>query len=89
MKIQHFVIAMFILIAIFTLAVTEMKESAEAATTHIIVIRYYRVVKDVNGNTCSSTYLGYKTSSYNHEHSGGTVHHYGSSTNTVVFPECP
>ena len=89
MKIQHFVIAMFLLIAIFTLTIAEIKESAEAATTHIVIIRYYRVVKDVNGNICSRTYLGYKTSSYNHEHSGGTVYHYGTSTNTLVVPECP
>ncbi|MCY4568239.1 MAG: hypothetical protein OXD49_08020 [Candidatus Poribacteria bacterium] len=89
MKIQHFAIAMFIFIAIFTLAVTEMKESAEAATTHIVVIRYYRVIKDVNGKICSRTYLGKRESRYDHEHSGGTVYHRGTSTNTRVFRECP
>ncbi len=89
MKTQHFVIAMLLLIAIFTLTVAEMKEGGEAATTHIIVINYWKVVKDANGKTCSRTYLGYKTSSYNHEHSGGTVYHYGTSTNTLVFLECP
>lgn len=86
MKIQNSVVVILLLTAIFTLTVAEVKESAEAASTHMIVIRYYRVIKDVNGNICSRTYLGSRTSSYNHGHSGGTVYHYGTSTsgNTVL-----
>lgn len=88
MKYKTQLLLTFILIAIFIFTSSEIKESVEAATTHIIVIDYYRVVKDVNGNVCSITYLGYKTSSYNHGHSGGTVYHYGTSTNTVVVSGC-
>ena len=89
MKKHSAVLAILVLVAIFTLTGVEIKESAEAATKHIIVINYYRVVKDVNGKICSTTYLGYRISSYSHEHSGGTVYHYGTSTNTVVVPKCP
>ena len=89
MKIRNSVVAMLILIAIFTLTVAKMKENAEAATKHIIIIFYFRVIKDINGKICSTTYLGSRASTYDHEHSGGTVYHLGVSTNTLTFPQCP
>ncbi len=89
MKIQNSVVAMLILIAIFTLTVAERKESAEAATKHIIIIFYFEVIKDINGKTCKTTYLGARSSTYDHEHSGGTVFHFGSSTRTLTYPQCP